>query len=55
VVSDVERERERERERECLGLELMVKLRTLLPFFTLVLKAEARDYSKVLQDRFGKH
>ncbi len=24
----------------------MVKLRTLLPFFTLVLKAEAHDYSK---------
>ncbi len=29
-----------------LGLELMVKLRTLLTVFTLVLKAEARDYGK---------
>ncbi len=29
-----------------LGLELMVKLRTLLTFFTLVLKAEAHNYGK---------
>ncbi len=29
-----------------LWLELMVKLRTLLTVFTLVLKAEARDYGK---------
>ncbi len=29
-----------------LGLEMMVKLKTLLPVFTLVLKAEARDYGK---------
>ncbi len=29
-----------------LGLELMVKLRTLLTVFTLILKAEARDYGK---------
>ncbi len=29
-----------------LGLELMVKLRILLTVFTLVLKAEARDYGK---------
>ncbi len=29
-----------------LGLELMVKLRTLLTVFILVLKAEARDYGK---------
>ncbi len=29
-----------------LGLELMVKPRTLLTVFTLVLKAEARDYGK---------
>ncbi len=28
------------------GLELMVKLRTLLTVFTFILKAEARDYSK---------
>ncbi len=29
-----------------LGLELMVKLRTLLTVFTFILKAEARDYGK---------
>ncbi len=29
-----------------LGLELMVKLRTLLTVFTLILKAEAHDYGK---------
>ncbi len=29
-----------------LGLELMVKLRTLLTVFTLILKSEARDYGK---------
>ncbi len=29
-----------------LGLELMVKLRTLLTVFTLILKAKARDYEK---------
>ncbi len=29
-----------------LGLELMLKLRTLLTVFTLILKAEARDYGK---------
>ncbi len=29
-----------------LGLEMMVKLRTLLTVFTLILKAEARDYGK---------
>ncbi len=29
-----------------LGLELMVKLRTLLTVFTLILKTEARDYGK---------
>ncbi len=29
-----------------LGLELMVKLRTLLTVFTIILKAEARDYGK---------
>ncbi len=29
-----------------LGLELMVKLRTLLTVFTLILKAEARNYGK---------
>ncbi len=29
-----------------LGLELMVKLRTLLTVFTFILKAEARDYRK---------
>ncbi len=29
-----------------LGHELMVKLRTLLTVFTLILKAEARDYGK---------
>ncbi len=29
-----------------LGLELMVKLRTLLAVFTFILKAEARDYGK---------
>ncbi len=29
-----------------LGLELMVKLTTLLTVFTLILKAEARDYGK---------
>ncbi len=29
-----------------LGLELMVKLRTLLTVFTLILKDEARDYGK---------
>ncbi len=29
-----------------LGLELMGKLRTLLTVFTLILKAEARDYGK---------
>ncbi len=28
------------------GLELMVKLRTLLTVFTIILKAEARDYGK---------
>ncbi len=28
------------------GVELMVKQRTLLTVFTLVLKAEARDYGK---------
>ncbi len=28
------------------GLELMVKLRTLLTFFTLILKYEAPDYGK---------
>ncbi len=34
--------------RDCstFGLELMVKLRTLLTVLTLVLKAEARDYGK---------
>ncbi len=30
------------------GLELMVKLRTLLTVFTLILKSEARDYVKGL-------
>ncbi len=30
-----------------LRLELMVKLTTLLPVFTFILKAEARDYCKV--------
>ncbi len=29
-----------------LRLELMVKLRTLLTVFTIILKAEARDYGK---------
>ncbi len=29
-----------------LGLELMVKLRTLLTVFTFILKAEAHDYGK---------
>ncbi len=29
-----------------LGLELMVKLRTLLTVFTFILKAKARDYGK---------
>ncbi len=29
-----------------LGLELMVKLRTLLTVFTFILKDEARDYGK---------
>ncbi len=29
-----------------LGLELMVKLRTLLTVFTIILKAKARDYGK---------
>ncbi len=29
-----------------LGLELVVKVRTLLTVFTLILKAEARDYGK---------
>ncbi len=29
-----------------LGLELMVKLRTLLTVFTFILKDEARDYEK---------
>ncbi len=29
-----------------LGLELMVKLRTLLTIFTFILKAKARDYGK---------
>ncbi len=29
-----------------LGLELLVKLTTLLTVFTLILKAEARDYGK---------
>ncbi len=29
-----------------LGLELMVKLSTLLTVFTFILKAEARDYGK---------
>ncbi len=29
-----------------LGLELMVKLRTLLTVFTFIMKAEARDYGK---------
>ncbi len=29
-----------------LGLELVLKLRTLLTVFTLLLKAEARDYGK---------
>ncbi len=29
-----------------LGLEMMVKLRTILTVFTIILKAEARDYGK---------
>ncbi len=29
-----------------LGLELMVKLRTLFTVFTIILKAEAHDYGK---------
>ncbi len=38
-----------------LGLELMVKLRTLLTVFTLILKPKARDYAKgcYISDAWG--